>query len=202
MEKPCEICGTIFYFKPHRLGRAKFCSKRCLGISNGQRVKHTGGGFPKGHVPWSKTHGKGRHFSPRTEFRKGMQSNRKLPVGSERMRKCKGGNIRAYVKIAEPNRWKLRAVIVWESIHGPLPRGHLVHHRDRDSTNDEPSNLEAMTRGEHLVEHRKDFERHRADELRKANQRRKAEGRYQAVPKEASPGAGESQQPARASQSP
>ena len=162
MEKPCEICGTIFYFKPSQLGRAKFCSKRCLGISNGARQKATGNVFQKGLVPWSKTHAIGMHLSPKTEFKKGMRPVNVVPVGTVKIRRCKGGNRRAYVKVAEPNIWKLRAVVVWETTHGPLPSGHLVHHRDRNSLNDDPMNLQAMTRVEHLEEHRQDFRPRRA----------------------------------------
>lgn len=105
-------------------------------------------------MPWSKTHGKGQHLSPQTEFKPGHRGTRTLPVGSVTVRTHKDDSPRAWVKIAEPNVWKLRAVVVWEVTHGPLPEGHLVHHRDRDSMNDDPTNLQAMTRPQHLEEHR------------------------------------------------
>lgn len=157
MEKPCEVCGTPFYFKPSAAGRARFCSQRCLGISNGARVRATGSGFKKGSVPWAKLHAKGRRLSPRTEFKAGTRPVNWLPVGSVRIRDDKNGAPRAFAKVAEPNAWKLRAVVVWEATHGPLPKGKLVHHRDRDSLNDVPSNLQALTRQEHVEEHQNDL---------------------------------------------
>ncbi len=76
-------------------------------------------------------------------------------VGSVTIRTSrKTGKQRAWVKVAEPNAWKLRAVLVWEAVHGPLPRGMLVHHRDRNTLNDAPRNLQALTRSKHINEHR------------------------------------------------
>jgi hypothetical protein len=153
MEKPCKECGAIFYFKPRDIGRAKFCSKHCLGVSNGRRVRETASGFQPGYIPWMKGR-KGTHHSPATEFKKGKKSANRMPVGSVTIRTHKFDGPRAFVKIAEPNKWKFRAVVVWESIHGPLPKGRIVHHGDRNSLNDDPLNLQAMTRAEHTQEHR------------------------------------------------
>jgi hypothetical protein len=85
----------------------------------------------------------GEHRNPATEFRRvtiRIETHTGLP--------------RAWVKVAEPNVWKKRAVVVWESLHGPLPRGQVVHHHDRNSLNDEPNNLQAMTRSQHIAEHK------------------------------------------------
>jgi hypothetical protein len=95
----------------------------------------------------------GERRGPATEFRKGQQARNKLPVGSVTERRDKNGRIRAWIKVAEPNVWVFRAVVVWESEHGPLPRGKVVHHRDRNSLNDAPDNLVALTRAEHIAEH-------------------------------------------------
>ena len=45
-------------------------------------------------------------------------------------------------------------VAVWEAVHGPVPTGMHVHHRDRDKTNDAIDNLVLLTNSEHQVEHR------------------------------------------------
>lgn len=100
----------------------------------------------------------GQRLSPTTEFKPGQPAHNHLPVGSVRIRvETHTGSPRAWVKVAEPNVWRRRASVVWESIHGPLPRGKVVHHRDRDSLNDDPSNLVALTRKEHINEHREEF---------------------------------------------
>lgn len=109
--------------------------------------------FQKGHRPWNKGK-RGLHLSPETEFKKGCKSNRILPVGTETIRKCKNGKRRAFVKIANPSVWRERAKVVWEAVNGILPAGYVVHHQDRDELNDDPFNLIAMTRAEHINEHR------------------------------------------------
>lgn len=43
-----------------------------------------------------------------------------------------------------------------------MARGLVIHHRDRDSLNDAPANLQALTRKEHAAEHRSELEAARA----------------------------------------
>lgn len=153
MEKACELCGTTYRCKPSHFLRRKFCSLRCLGLVNGERVRRTGGGFQPGHVPWSKGL-RGIHFSPDTEFKKGRPNGREKPIGTVTVRIDRNGNPRAFVKVAEKGRYRERARVVWTAKHGPIPRGMLIHHRDRNSLNDSLDNLQLMTRGEHVNEHR------------------------------------------------
>lgn len=113
--------------------------------------------FPAGHKPWNKDL-KGIHLSPGSEFIRGQDAHNKCPVGTVTIRRrARNDELRAYVKVAEPSTWKLRAVLVWEKANGPLPVGKLVHHKDRDSLNDALNNLEALTRREHIAEHRGDL---------------------------------------------
>lgn len=89
-------------------------------------------------------------------------AHNKLPVGTVRVRvETHTGLSRAWVKVAEPNLWRKRAVVVWEKINGPLPSGYVVHHRDRDSLNDEPENLQGLTKKEHRDEHHEEMLRAR-----------------------------------------
>ena len=60
---------------------------------------------------------------------------------------------RAWVKVADPDKWKLRCTVVWEKVNGPLPIGKCIHHMDSDPTNDDISNLQALTPSEHSKEH-------------------------------------------------
>jgi hypothetical protein len=82
-----------------------------------------------------------------------------LPVGTVRIRTRhkRGGERRAFIKIAEPNTWVLRARHVWESVNGPILPRMGIHHRDEDKLNDELSNLELVTKRDHLAEHRPAF---------------------------------------------
>jgi len=53
---------------------------------------------------------------------------------------------------------------VWEYHNGAIPQGMHVHHIDGDTTNNDISNLECITRREHWDEHRAEFaERGRTD---------------------------------------
>lgn len=98
---------------------------------------------------------RGQRHSPATEFKPGQPARNKLPLGTVTVRvEANTGLSRAWVKVAEPNVWRKRAVVVWESLNGSLPRGYVVHHKDRNSLNDDPSNLVALTRKEHTDEHR------------------------------------------------
>lgn len=69
---------------------------------------------------------------------------------------------RAWVKTAEPNVRRKRAVLVWEAEHGPVARCLVIQHRERDSLNDAPANLQALARKEHAEEHRGKLEAARA----------------------------------------
>lgn len=93
------------------------------------------------------------------QFVKHAAAENSLPVGSVRIRKRhgRGGVERAWVKVAEPDVWKLRAQLVWEQANGPLPRGRVIHHKDEDTLNDALSNLEMLTKAAHLDEHRAEY---------------------------------------------
>lgn len=43
--------------------------------------------------------------------------------------------------------------VIWESEHGVIPEGHVVHHVDGDTTNNDLVNLELMAWGEHSSHH-------------------------------------------------
>jgi hypothetical protein len=89
----------------------------------------------------------------------GEPAHNRLPVGTVRVRTfSRTRDQRAFVKIAEPNVWRLRAHFIWEQNFGPIPKGFGVHHRDRNKLNDNSANLELVTKAEHLAEHRSEFE--------------------------------------------
>lgn len=162
MEKICSECGAVFKCKPSHFARRKFCSQSCLGVANARRLHATSREWRPKLKPWVRVP-KGVRVFPDTEFKPGIVPTNKLPVGSERIRVCKNGTRRAFIKIAEPNIWQLRAIMVWESIHGPLPKNLLIHHKDRNPLNDKPENLVALTRVSHLEEHRAEHQERRKE---------------------------------------
>lgn len=152
----CEECGNRFDREKAGARPIRFCTQRCYHAHN---RKHGGGGrFQRGQQAWNKGV-RGTHFSPATEYKKGRRSEKWQPVGTENVRVDKNGKPRAWVKVAEPNKWKEKAIVVWEAKNGPVPEGLVIHHKDRDSLNDTPDNLQAMTRAAHIAEHRKELRR-------------------------------------------
>ncbi len=135
----CGICeGEL---KRHQL---KFCSTECRVANIKRQGASQPGTFKKGHRPWSKGR-KGIRLSPATEFKLGQRSPRQLPVGAERVKRG-----RILVKTGDPSVWKARCRVVWESIHGPIPAGYIVVHKNGDRLDDRPENLELTTRAGRL----------------------------------------------------
>lgn len=172
VELTCEICSRAFSVRPYRAKTARFCSRSCKSswvcsthlahapkpwaAKNGFQPGHQHGrehAFPKGHRPWN-VGLRGLRVSPRTEFKRGQVPANAQRLGTERFRLDNNGTPRVFVKIAAPSVWKPRAHIVWEAANGAIPTGSVVHHRDRDSMNDDLSNLQLLTRAEHIAEHR------------------------------------------------
>lgn len=114
------------------------------------------GRFEKGLIPANK----GQKMSPEvyekckvTMFKKGNIPVNHREVGSERI--TKDGYIE--VKIAEPNKWRLKHLVVWEEVNGPVPKGYAVLFRDSDRTNTDISNLKLVKRSELLIMNRYDI---------------------------------------------
>ncbi len=159
LTKTCLQCGEQYRVHPRSLSTNRFCSRPCAARHQMRGNKHAVGNqspsqFPKGHAPWNKDL-KGIHLSPESEFTAGMAPLNKLPIGTvrTRTRHKRGGQQRRWVKVAEPNRWRLCAHVVWEKANGDIPPGHIIHHRDHDSLNDRIENLECLSRADHLREH-------------------------------------------------
>ena len=172
IEKRCEICSRAFHVKPYRQATARFCSGSCRAtwvgslphnrrpkpwmignkLAEGHKPNRTS--FKPGLTPWNSGR-KGLHLSPTTEFKPGRTVGPETkPIGALSIRRRKKDpGPRAYVKIALPNRWRLRAILVWEAANGPVPPGKLVHHQNRDTLDDNIDNLRCLTRAEHLLEH-------------------------------------------------
>ena len=125
----CPQCGTAFF---HRKSARTYCSMDCRNATYKQRGPRQPGTRQLGSIPTNK-----------------------VPVGTVtiRTRHKRGGERRAWVKVAEPNVWRERYRVVWEQAHGPAPRGMVIHHIDHDPLNDDIGNLMLMTRAEHASHH-------------------------------------------------
>ena len=115
---------------------------------HGVKSGTNGGRFQKGHI----THNKGKKMSPKvyervkhTMFKKGHAPVNHRPVGSERI------NADGYteVKVAEPNKWKLKQRFIYEEATGEkLAKNDVIIFLDGDRQNFDISNLVKMTRVE------------------------------------------------------
>lgn len=92
------------------------------------------------------TRGMGLYKPNRGSFVKGHRPPNWRPVGSERV--AVDGYIE--IKTAEPNKWRMKHVVVWEAQHGQIERECLVRFRDNNPLNCNLENLEKVHRRVHL----------------------------------------------------
>ena len=102
------------------------------------------GYFKKGVPSWSKgTKGvlKGNSGS----FKKGQVPHNWVPVGSERI------NSYGYhdTKVAEPNVWVGKHILLWERVNGLVPDNHNIRFKDGDKNNITIENLILVNKSEH-----------------------------------------------------
>lgn len=172
MRCTCIRCGRSMNFSASRASVTKYCGQECY--RSWKREHPETINYHRGHIP-ANAFAKGERRGKATEFQKGIVPKNKLVVGSETIRtNHKTGSVRAWVKIAEPNVWRLRALVVWESTNGPLPKGYVVHHHDRNPLNDSLCNLRLLSRKEHLSEHRPDVDKEKWSQSISAAKRGKA----------------------------
>lgn len=80
-------------------------------------------------------------------FKKGAPPGNKLPVGSE----CTRQEGYVWIKMAEPNRWRMRTRVIWERHYGAIPKGHVIIHKDGNKANDELDNLMMISCAENRI---------------------------------------------------
>ena len=107
------------------------------------------GQFRTGEKPWNKGT-KGLTGANITSFKKGHTPINYKPVGSERI------NIEGYieVKVADPNKWRLKHRFIWEQNNGEIPKGYAVIFADGDKSNLDIDNLLLVSRKQLLFMNR------------------------------------------------
>lgn len=120
--------------------------------------------FGKGHIPGNK----GKKMDPEiyemirhTMFAKGHVPTNHKPVGSERV------SVDRYVevKVAEPNKWRLKHRVVWEEANGPIPAGCNVQFRNGNTQDVRLENLFLISRAEQMRDRNSMYARY-PEELR------------------------------------
>ncbi|WP_024292838.1 HNH endonuclease signature motif containing protein [Lacrimispora indolis] len=86
------------------------------------------------------------------------------PLGSEQIRRSSSnGNKYAYVKVAEPNKWRPKHIVEWEKNYGEMPRGKVVIFLDGNTLNSDMENLMLVDRKVNLIMNRKGLRYQDAD---------------------------------------
>lgn len=163
----CRNCNSYFKTTEKRL---KCCSWDChLMFRKNNPNLFQGGRFKKKQVPWNKGV-RGYMGANKTSFKKGNIPPQYVPVGTIVVRKPHHEKSpRRRIKIADLNKWQYYSHYIWEKHNGKIPKGYLIHHKDKNPLNDNIENLEIMTRAEHLDEHRKEHnENKRSENMKKA----------------------------------
>lgn len=133
--------------------------------------------FKKGCVPYNKGK-KGLGGWEPTQFKKGHKPHNYKTVGTERV------NSDDYidVKIADPNKWRAKHLLIWEKENGPIPKGYAVIFGDKNRRNFDINNLILVSRKQlailnqhHLIQDNADLTRSAvivADIYSKINERK------------------------------
>ena len=124
-------------------------------MANHKLNSGTLGQFRPGQVPPNK--GKKGIYAAGCEkgwFFKGHTPVNHKPVGTESLRTDKSGAAYIYVKVKEPNVWKMKHVVVWEQHNGPMPKGKVIIFLDGNTQNTDIENLALIDRGTHAVMNR------------------------------------------------
>lgn len=133
------------YQKALSLGLKKskdYIRRTCHILENGKNTR-----FKKNHVPANKGT-KGLMKANRTSFVKGNLPGNTKHDGfiTKRIYHQKNGDVRYYywIRIAQ-GKWIPYHRKLWEDVHGPIPPGHIVVFKDKNSLNCVFENLELIT---------------------------------------------------------
>ena len=110
--------------------------------------------FKHGDIPFTKGKRREEYMSPegirisaQHHFKPGHRPINAKPVGYE----TTDTNGYVKVKVGEPNSWRFKHHIVWETNFGPIPKGFNVQIRNKILTDLRPENLYLITRREQLL---------------------------------------------------
>ncbi|MEK3722288.1 HNH endonuclease signature motif containing protein [Paenibacillus sp. FSL H8-0034] len=112
-----------------------------------------------GNVPFNKGEKKEWIGGEATQFKKGHKPHNYVRVGSERI----NGDDYVDVKIADPNKWRGKHLLVWEKNNGPIPKGYVIIFGDGNRRNFDPNNLILISRGQLAIMNKNGLIQNNAD---------------------------------------
>jgi hypothetical protein len=114
------------------------------------------GWFKPGQAPFNKGRKGvflGGEVAEACQFKKGHRPWNYQPVGSERI----NGDDYVDIKVADPNKWKGKHIVIWEAANGPVPKGHAIIFGDGNRRNFELNNLVLVSRAQLAVLNKKNL---------------------------------------------
>jgi len=146
-------CSLFSIYKAaNRLGLKKskeFIREQCKRLSSNPNHGGRKTRFQKGLVPANKGKKMPAEIYEKTKhtfFKTGHTPANTRKIFSERV--TKNGYVE--IKIAEPNKWKLKHRLVWEQHNGKIPKGYNIQFKDGNSQNCDISNLYIISRSEQM----------------------------------------------------
>lgn len=114
--------------------------------------------FKPGRVPCNKGKTGIGGWEP-TQFKKGNKPHNYKSVGTERV----NGDDYVDIKVADPNKWRAKHLIIWEKENGPIPKGKVVIFGDGNRRNFDLDNLLLVSRKQLIVMNKRNLIKNDAD---------------------------------------
>ena len=108
--------------------------------------KNTSSRFQKGNKPWNKGV-KGFMGANATSFKKGNKPHNTRKVGDTRI---DGKDMFLLIKVAD-KQWIRKEILIWESVHGKIPKGHIVRVKNPFLDKYDINNLMLITHAENML---------------------------------------------------
>jgi hypothetical protein len=108
--------------------------------------KNTSSRFQKGNKPWNKGV-KGFMGANATSFKKGNKPHNTRKVGDTRI---DGKDMFLLIKVAD-KQWIRKEILIWESVHGKIPKGHVVRVKNPFLDKYDINNLMLITHAENML---------------------------------------------------
>lgn len=85
---------------------------------------------------------RGKPCTSKAKYKKGNRPHNAVPVGTEVKKDAEYW----WVKVAEPNKWRQKHILLWEAANGPIPPGHCLKFLDGNRDNVCLENLQLITK--------------------------------------------------------
>ncbi len=152
----CDYLGLTMsqlYNRVYKMGikkspRIKYLQNRRLALNSNTKSR-----WQPGHIPYNK----GKKMSSevyakveRTMYKPGNKPFNTREPNATSIRYDKTGREYSYTKIKD-GLWVLTHRLLWQSIHGEIPKGHVVRFKDGNNLNIHITNLECIPMKENAV---------------------------------------------------